>query len=105
MCDLRAKVVCHLCRAAIIDGKEDALQCEGSCGSWYHCYCTGVSLTYFQELSNSSTPFVCLHCSQKAHETTVVHLQSEEDLLRAEVAELRAALDITRADPNHSHGS
>ena len=88
-CDLRAKVVCDLCRAAVVDGKEDALQCEGSCGSWYHRYCAGVSLTSFRELSNSSTPFVC---SQKAHETTVVQLQSEVDLLRAEVAELRAAL-------------
>ena len=42
---------------------------------------------------------MCLHCSQKAHETTVVQLQSEVDILRAEVAELRAALDITHANP------
>ena len=44
---------------------------------------------------------MCFHCSQKAHETTIVQLQSEFEvaLLRAEVAELWAALDKACAIP------
>ena len=84
---------CDLCAAAIIDGKEDALQCEGTCQKWFHRYCAGISLSHFQELASSAKPFVCLSCSQNVHQAVVCQLQAEISALKAEVRELRAALE------------
>ncbi len=83
------KVKCDLCLAAIVNNKDDALQCEGSCQLWFHRYCAGVSLSHFKSLANSSKPFVCLHCSQEHHQVVVNELKSEVASLKAEVAELR----------------
>ena len=92
---------CDLCLAAIVDGAEDALQCEGTCQLWFHRYCAGVSQTTFKSLASSEKPFSCLPCSQERHQTTVNKLQSEVVALREQVAELRAALDSVR-DPGNS---
>ena len=56
-----AVVECSLCSQKIIDGKDDALFCEGACKQWCHPYCAGVPLKHFQVLSTSSTPFFCFH--------------------------------------------
>ena len=75
--------VCDVCCAAIVEGKEDALQCEGNCLMWMHRYCAGVSLRHFKHLSSSSEPFVCMLCSQQVHRATVCQLQSEVAALKA----------------------
>ena len=91
-------VVCDLCCSPIVEGKEDAVQCEGSCQAWLHRRCAGVPCSYFKrDLINSSTPFVCAHCSRKTHQTAVGQLQNEVEALRAGVAELRAALEAARS--------
>ena len=84
-----SKVKCDLCLAVIVDNKEDALQCEGSCQLWFHRYCAGVSLSHFKSLASSDKPFVCLLCSQERHQVAVNELKSEVAALRTEVAELR----------------
>ncbi len=83
---------CDLCAAAIVDGKEDALQCEGTCRQWYHRYCAGVSTTHFKQLAHSATPFVCFACSQAVQQATVGQLHAELTALKTEVCELRTAL-------------
>ena len=95
-----SKVKCDLCLAAIIDNKEDALQCEGVCQQWFHRCCAGVSQTVFKSLAGSEKPFFCLSCSQERHQTTLSELQSEVVTLREQVAELRAALDAVRDSDN-----
>ena len=92
---------CDLCLAAIVDGAEDALQCESACQQWFHQYCAGVSQTAFRSLASSEKPF-CLSCSQERHQTTVSELQSEVIALREQVAELRAALYAVRDSDNSS---
>lgn len=87
--------ICDVCCSAIIDDKEDALLCEGSCQKWFHRYCAGVSSTCFRLLSNSSTPFVCWLCSQELHRTIVSQLQAEIAALRVEVVELRSDIKKT----------
>ena len=88
--------ICDVCCSSIVDDKEDALLCEGSCQKWFHRYCTGVSSTCFRSLSNSPTPFVCWLCSQELHRTIVSQLQAEIAALREEVVELRS--DIKKAN-------
>ena len=36
---------CDLCLANIVEGKDEALQCEAACQQWFHRYCAGVSQT------------------------------------------------------------
>lgn len=54
---------CAVCGQKIVDGKQDALFCEGSCKQWCHRYCVGVPLERFATLSSSPSPFVCPTCS------------------------------------------
>ena len=79
-----------VCDAAIVEGKEDALQCEDACQMWYHHYYAGVSRSHFRRLASTSNPFVCLSCSQDVHQTVVCQLQLEITALKNEV---RALLD------------
>ena len=95
---------CDLCLAAIMEGNEDALQCEGTCCTcmWFHRYCVGVLLSHFRVLSNSDKPFVCLSCSQNVHKVTVCQLQSELAALKAQVLELQATLTEARSNANNT---
>ena len=47
-----SRMKCDLCLAAITEDK-DALQCEGTCQSWFHRYCTGVSQSLFRTLAST----------------------------------------------------
>ena len=96
------KLECDVCCSAIVEGKEVALQCEGSCQMWLHRYCAGVSVSHFKLLANSSTPFVCTYCSQQVHQATVCQFQSEVAALKAEVVELRSALDSLPSNAGNS---
>lgn len=70
---------------AIVEGKENAFRCEGSCNMWLHHYCGGVSASHFKDLAGSSTPSsACLYCSQKAQQDTIGKLQSEYFFLPSE---------------------
>ena len=84
---------CDLCASAIVDGKDEALQCEGTCQKWFHRYCVGVSLSHFTRLANCAQPFVCASCSQEVQQAVVCQLQAEIAALKAEVRELRAVVE------------
>ena len=59
----RGKVPCGVCQGSIVDGKDEALLCEGECGLWFHRGCASVPPTLYKSLSNSDEPFVCLVCT------------------------------------------
>ena len=88
---------CDVCCSSIVDGADDALQCEGAYQKWFHRYCAGVPKYHHTILSNSSTPFLCWVCSQRLHHAVVSQLQAkisalEETLttINSEVTELRS---------------
>ena len=85
-----------LCDTAIIDRKEDALQCEGSCSKWIHRYCVGVSLSHFEDLANSPKLFACPDCFQTVHEAVICQLQSEVTALKDVVAALSDKLHLLK---------
>ena len=92
-----ADVVCDLCCANIRENEEDAVQCEGACGMWYHRYCIGVSRSQFQKLAGSDTPFVCQYCSMALQAARITQLESLVSSLTGEVSELKAALQATQS--------
>ena len=86
-------VKCAVCEQTIVDGKDQALFCDGVCKGWYHRYCAGVSLPHFQRLSTSSLPFFCMECFQARCNKEVYELKSSVSTLKDEVALLRVAVE------------
>ena len=84
--------LCAICCQRIVDGKDDALFCEGSCKQWCHRYCVGVPLSHFVSLAASPSPFTCPICSQSVYEQEISLLKSSVTLLQEEVRSLKAEI-------------
>ena len=60
-----------------MDGKDEAVFCDGRCQQWIHRYFAGVSKTQFKLLSSSAeSKYECATCFQESHRK---HLQDLED--------------------------
>ena len=88
---------CDLCDAFIVDGKEDALLCEGPCSKWFHRYCVGVPLSHFKDLVNSSKPFICPACFHVVNQAVVCQLQADVASLKDMVAVLSEEIHLLKA--------
>ena len=86
---------CALCdhERNVVDGKEQALLCEGLCKRWYHRHCAGVSVVHFEALSSSSDPFYFAGCFQTCCNEELANLKNTISILRGEVTLLREALE------------
>ena len=84
--------LCAVCEQKIVEGKDQALFCEGLCQRWFHRYCAGVSVHHFNALSASSDPFHCFGCFQETCATEVKILRETISSLKAEVSTLRDSL-------------
>ena len=104
----RRKVPCGVCQGPIVDGKDEALLCEGECGLWFHRGCASVPPTLYKSLSNSDEPFVCLVCTNLHLKREIVQLKRElscltdicdkQSTLIAEVATLRQLVDSLKKE-------
>ena len=104
----RGKVSCGVCQGPVVDGKDEALLCEGECGLWYHRGCASVPHSRYKELSNSEEPFLCLSCINMQLVKEVALLKNElrgvADVrercaaLSNDVSSLRQALDALRKE-------
>ena len=79
---------CDLCAGDIKVG-EEPLQCTGSCQTLVNRYCAGVTIKHYKQLLDTSSPFVCLYCSQKAHVDKMNTLQSELDSLKQALSQVQ----------------
>ena len=87
----RRKTLCAVCRLAVIDGKDEAILCEGKCQQWYHRGCASLPPERYKELSTSDEPFYCLTCTCLAFKEEYSALTSIVSNLREE---LRVALSM-----------
>ncbi len=87
----KSSATCDLCCCAIKDG-EDSLTCDGVCQKQINRYCAGVTVTCHKRIIESSSPFVCLTCTQKMHSTIVSNLQGEIETLKNELSNVKALL-------------
>ena len=83
----RDKTNCRVCLQRLVDGKEEAILCEGKCPQWYHRGCASVPRELFAMLTASNAPFYCLTCGHSS-------LQQEVAELKMEVSRLQDTLSI-----------
>ena len=95
---------CDLCCKPIIEGKDEALECEGECGKWYHRYCAGISMTHFKRLSTTTSPFVCFPCNQLVQEAKVSQLLSEVESLKSQLLKLEEELEESQRNGQSNQG-
>ena len=87
MAEAEPQLTCDGCTDTIT--KEEALNCT-ICKVWLHCYCAGVPRSRFAAISST---FICIPCSLSLNNTVVTELRSEIAVLKAEMGELKTALD------------
>ena len=65
------------------------------CIKWMHRYCAGVPITHKKLLEQSLDPFRCYICTKLQHATVVEEMRNAIANFTVEVAELRAAIQLT----------
>ena len=78
-------VECSVCCQAIVEGKDEALFCEGECKRWMHRYCAGIPVSYFQSYGASESPFYCYTCCYRNHASEIASLKETVNSLVTEV--------------------
>ena len=81
----RRKIPCAVCRLPIVDGKDEAILCEGSCQQWYHRGCASLPPERYKELSSTDESFYCLTCTCIAFKKEMSELSSTVTNLREEL--------------------
>ena len=106
----RRKIPCAVFRLPIVDGKDEAILCEGSCQQWYHCGCASLPPERYK-LSSTDESFYCLTCTciafkkmselsstVKSASITIKQLQSEVEALKTELATTKTTLSNLQND-------
>ena len=81
------KTNCGVCLQEIVEGKDEAIFCEGKCQQWYHRGCASVPPELFTTLTTSDVSFHCLTCSNTS-------LQQEVAVLTMAIRRMQETLDI-----------
>ena len=73
--------ICPICTDIIIENTKevdghDAIFCEGTCNSWLHRQCAGLSKSLFQSLAKSEKSYHCPHCRLASYESVVDNMKS-----------------------------
>ena len=91
--DKRHASKCAVCDAKIVDGKDEAVFCEGLCQQWIHRYCAGVSKVHFERLAASAeTKYECAACFCESQTKRARLLEDAVALLQVEFTELHNAI-------------
>ena len=95
-----------------MDGKDEALLCEGECGLWFHRGCASIPPSRYKILAESEEPFLCLSCVNvrlmeeiallKIELNGIAEVRERCAALSDEVSSLRGALDALRKEPTTS---
>ena len=96
--------ICPVCEEFIKDSSatsdgQDSILCEGTCGTWLHRKCAGLSKKAFQNVCNSKKPFLCSHCVINKHEEEITSLKSAIQVLTDQLSSIQAKL----SDPDKSN--
>lgn len=100
--------VCPICLDTIVEGAknksgDDSIFCEGTCNSWIHRRCAGLSKPVFEILTKSDESFYCPHCRVSSLQVELNSLKQTVDLLTSDIATLKAQIPVTISNNNLSN--
>ena len=95
--------VCPVCEDPILDAKgrrkgQDAIFCNGTCQTWLHRGCAGLSCRAFAACADSKVEVVCSTCQITVLDTTVAGMKKE----LIEVKEMLSAMCATTSRDEES---
>ena len=82
---------CAVCNKAIVDGRDEALFCEGKCQAWLHRCCASVSSEQHKLLTASTEPFLFPTCGQEHNQAQIAELKNTVEALKLELSQLKKA--------------
>lgn len=93
--------ICPICDNIIKEavGKrqgQDAIECSGSCATWLHKHCAGLSKEAFLAANKSDKPFYCPQCRLNIQELEINSLRDIVKDLSSELTALKRTIDLTR---------
>ena len=104
---------CTICEDPVKDANEkeageDSIFCEGTCKSWLHRRCAGLSKTNFDAIRSlpSSSPYYCPHCRIMSLTNELTEVKSQLSKLASEFSNIRATQQppsaVITSDPSPS---
>ena len=89
--------ICPICLENIVEATktrqgQDSIFCEGSCSTWLHRKCAGLSRTAFIKI-DKNLPYVCTHCKLQTQENEIKSLKNTVDMFIKTVDELKVKLE------------
>ena len=105
-----AKPSCCVCEKLIIEQTrtkkgQDAIFCEGTCQSWMHRVCTGLSLKAFKAYDGSSKPYICPHCMIESQNNEIVSLKKEIASLSRTISDMKSTQSQFQQNSEYSVSS
>ena len=102
-----AKHLCPICDDAIEDSSSkskghDAVFCDGTCNTWLHRGCAGLSKIAFKKVASSSHPFYCTHCSLSEQKKEIEALKGTVEKLSSDfrtVSSMLAKISSEKKSP------
>ena len=84
---------CAVLNLAIVDGRDEALFCEGKCQAWLYCGCVSVRSEQHRLLTASTEPFLCPTCGQEhnCNQAQISELKNTVEALKLELSQLKKA--------------
>ena len=85
---IKEQFFCSICEERIEEavGKKsghESVLCEGSCATWLHRRCVGLSKSAFATVSNSMSSFYCTRCRLNKHEKALATQEAEICFLKS----------------------
>lgn len=90
--------ICPICEDQILEAKgkrkgQDAIFCDGTCQSWLHRGCAGLSHKAFEAQVNSKGKFYCPNCHLNVFEVIVADLKRELSLVKNALSTISSHTD------------
>uniref|UniRef100_A0A1X7TKZ1 PHD-type domain-containing protein n=1 Tax=Amphimedon queenslandica TaxID=400682 RepID=A0A1X7TKZ1_AMPQE len=90
--------ICPICEEQVVDSRHNSIFCDGSCSTWLHHGCAGLTKRALSNLEGSVEPFVCPSCRLVEQSSALTSLKLELASLKAKVAELTQRLSPASHD-------
>ena len=100
--------ICPICEDQILEAKgrrkgHDAIFCDGTCQSWLHRGCAGLSRKAFEAQVNSNGEFYCPTCHLNVFESIMADMKRELTTVKNALSTISAHIDQEKDSGTISH--